>query len=109
MQCETKSRVYNLFPQFQTSLLGEPFSWWGITSLKLAIERSKAFNIIQGKSCERRRNFEKRFEKGKDRDSHSHDNGDSHSNGKFVKDRKEKKKNSFEKGAWKGASTECWQ
>jgi len=37
----------------------------GITSLKLAIERAKAVKIIQGKNFERKRNFEKRFEKRK--------------------------------------------
>ena len=35
----------------------------GITSLKSAIERAKAVKIIQGGSFERRRDFEKRFER----------------------------------------------
>jgi len=38
-----------------------------ITSLKLAVERAKAVKIIQGENFERRKDFEKRFEKGKDK------------------------------------------
>lgn len=55
----------------------------GITSLKLAVERAKAVKIIQGENFERRKDFEKRFEKGKDKGAQN--------NEKDGKDGKKKK------------------
>ncbi|EFN73165.1 hypothetical protein EAG_04002 [Camponotus floridanus] len=62
----------------------------GISSLKLAVERGKAVKIIQGENFERKKDYERRFEKGK---------GDA-----LTHERKSKEE---ENGKQKGTK-ECW-
>lgn len=73
----------------------------GLTSLKLAIERAKAVKIIQGENFDRKKDFQRRFEKGK---------GDARTFEKRDKEEeKGKKKGGIEKGNWKKTNTkECW-
>ncbi|XP_071652203.1 uncharacterized protein [Temnothorax longispinosus] len=75
----------------------------GITSLKLAIERAKAVKIIQGGNFERRRDFEKRFEKGKDRGVKSNEKGD----GDEKVEERRKKGYGYERRDW-NRTKECW-
>ncbi|XP_071644837.1 uncharacterized protein [Temnothorax longispinosus] len=75
----------------------------GITSLKLAIERAKAVKIIQGGNFERRRDFEKRFEKGKDRGVKSNEKGD----GDEKVEERGKKGYGYERRDW-NRTKECW-
>jgi len=74
----------------------------GITSLKLAVERAKAVKVIQGENFERRRDSERRFEKGKDKSAQN--------NEKSEKDGKDEKNgNNYGRGNWKRPNAkECW-